>query len=393
MKFTWGRSLLVLAAAVVILIAAVALYFRHPLFGALPEGERQAAIERSPNYADGAFQNLLDTPFLTDGATQLSIQIDNLQAEKGKPRPARDMPSQKTDLKALDANDDLVIWLGHSSWYVQMAGKRILVDPVFSANAAPLPGMIKAFAGTNLYSADDMPRIDALLITHDHYDHLDYRTILALEPLVDRVITGLGVGAHFEAWGYEPARIEELDWHDTVALGDGLVLHAMPARHYSGRTFTRGGTLWLGFVMETAQRRIFLSGDSGYGTHFADIGKRYGPFDWAALDTGQYDPRWAHLHMNPEEAAQAAVDLGTSALTPAHVGRFTLAPHDWDDPFRRLAKASEGRDYALWTPVIGQPVHFDDRAQAFTAWWSEAGGSGATAGAVTTAMPGRSSAP
>ncbi|HUH91358.1 MAG TPA: MBL fold metallo-hydrolase [Lysobacter sp.] len=383
MKITWFRSLMVLAAIAVIaalVVVAALLYLGKPVFGQMPQGEQLSLIERSPNHVDGAFQNLVDTPFLTAGATQLSIQIDNLRAEKGSPRPPHDIPAQKTDLKSLDVNEDLVVWLGHSSWYVQLAGQRILIDPVFSANAAPLPGFIEAFAGTSIYSADDLPRIDVLLITHDHFDHLDYPTILALESMVERVVTGLGVGAHFESWGYDAARIDELDWHDTIALGDGLVLHATPARHYSGRTFTRNKSLWVGFAMETPQRRIFFSGDSGYGAHFSAIGERHGPFDWVALDTGQYDPRWANLHMNPEQAAQAAVDLGARALTPQHVGRFTLAPHDWNDPFERLVEASKGRDYALWTPTIGQPVHFDNRPQVFAAWWTPTADHDATAG-------------
>jgi L-ascorbate metabolism protein UlaG (beta-lactamase superfamily) len=363
------RLFIALIAIGIILVAAFFLYLRHPLFGQLPQGAQQTRIAASPHYRDGAFHNLVDTPFLTAGATQLSIRVDNFLAEKGTPRPVRTLPSQKTDLRALAPETDLVIWLGHSSWYVQLGGKRILIDPVFSDHAAPVPGFITAFDGTNIYSAEDMPPIDVLLITHDHYDHLDYPTSLALKPLVKEVVTGLGVGAHFTAWGYDVARIHELDWYDTYDAGNGLLLHATPARHYSGRTFTRNQALWVGFALKTPQRRLFFSGDTGYGNHFTDIGKRYGPFDWATLDSGQYDPRWAHLHMNPEEAAQAADELGSRALTPAHVGRFSLAPHDWDEPFERLTTASEGRAYALWTPMIGQPVHVDGRTQAFQQWW------------------------
>ncbi|MBX8603517.1 MBL fold metallo-hydrolase [Pseudomonas cichorii] len=363
-------SLAVLTVIVAGLVAAVFFYMCNPVFGQLPKGERLARIQASPNYVNGAFQNQEDTPFLTNGATQLSIRIDNFFAEKGKPRPTQNVPTQKTDLRSLNPQDDLVIWLGHSSWYVQLNGKRILIDPVFSDHAAPLPGFVTAFDGTTIYSAQDMPWIDVLLITHDHYDHLDYPTILALQPLVKQVVTGLGIGAHFEFWGYDAARIHELDWYESHDVGKELRLHATPARHYSGRTLTRNQALWAGFVLESPQRRLFFSGDSGYGRHFAEIGKRFGPFDWVSLDSGQYDPRWANLHMNPEEAAQAAVDLGTRVLTPGHVGRFSLASHDWNDPFRRLAAASEGRGYALWTPMIGQPVHVDGRAQSFEPWWN-----------------------
>lgn len=372
MKKFWVRSLCVVTVIAVVLVTAFFLYLRHPVFGELPQGERLARMEASPNYVDGAFRNLVDTPFLTEGATQLSIQIDDFLAEKGTPRPEHDIPTDKTDLHALDPDQDLVVWLGHSSWYVQVGGQRILIDPVFSDYAAPLPGLITAFDGTNLYSAQDMPQIDVLLITHDHYDHVDYPTILALRPLVNHVVAGLGIGAHFESWGYDATRIHELDWHDTHEVGNDLLVRATPARHYSGRALTHSQSLWVGFVLETPEQRLFFSGDSGYGNHFADIGQRYGPFDWVTLDSGQYDPRWAHLHMNPEQAAQAANDLGTDALTPAHVGRFTLASHDWDDPFNRLVEASKDQDYDLWTPMIGQAIYLDGRAQAFQSWWTKA---------------------
>lgn len=262
------------------------------------------------------------------------------------------------------------MWLGHSSWYLQLGGKRILIDPVFSDHAAPLPGVVTAFSGTNIYSVQEMPPIDLLLISHDHYDHLDHSTILALRPLVKEVAAGLGIGAHLELWGYDPASVHELDWYDSVELGDDVRVHATPARHYSGRTLTRNQSLWVGFALESLQRRLFFSGDSGYGGHFADIGKRYGPFDWVTLDSGQYDPRWALLHMNPEEAAQAAGDLGARAFTPSHVGRFTLASHDWNEPFKRLVVASERRPFVLWTPMIGQPIRFDEPVHSFEPWWN-----------------------
>ncbi|MEG1626210.1 MBL fold metallo-hydrolase [Pseudomonas sp.] len=370
MRKFWRRVLVVLFLLTVVGISAVMINLRQPVFGQLPEGERIAYVQASPNYRGDAFQNLSDTPFLTNGATQWSIRKENFFADEGMPRPLHDLPTRKTDLRALDPQEDLAIWLGHSSWYVQLGGKRILLDPVFSDHAAPLPGVVKAFSGTSIYSVQDMPPIDLLLISHDHYDHLDHATILALRPLVKEVAAGLGIGAHFELWGYNPANIHELDWYDSVELGKDVRVHVTPARHYSGRTLTRNQSLWVGFALESAQRRLFFSGDSGYGAHFADIGNRYGPFDWVTLDSGQYDPRWANLHMNPEEAARAASDLGARALTPSHVGRFTLASHDWNDPFKRLVHASEGRPYGHWIPMIGQPVLFDGRDQSFEPWWN-----------------------
>jgi L-ascorbate metabolism protein UlaG (beta-lactamase superfamily) len=214
-----------------------------------------------------------------------------------------------------------------------------------------------------------MPPIDLLLITHDHYDHLDYSSIRALQPKVKKVLTGLGVGAHFEAWGYDLQAVHEADWYSTFTIAGTLKIHTTPARHFSGRALTRDQSLWVGFALVTPERRLFFSGDSGYAPHFSEVGQRYGPFDWVALDSGQYDPRWAHVHMNPEQAAQAAEDLRARALTPGHVGRFSISPHDWDDPFKRITAASQGRRYALWTPEIGRAVYLDGRVQTFTPWW------------------------
>ncbi|PIO99447.1 MBL fold metallo-hydrolase [Pleomorphomonas carboxyditropha] len=360
------KALVVVAA----LLGFGALVFsQHPLWGRLPAGERLARLAQSPNYADGAFRNLVDTPMLTTEESRLSIMIGNTFGKAGNRRPQAEIPAIRTDLSALDPVEDLVIWLGHSSYFVQLAGRRILIDPVFSTNAAPIPGANVAFEGTSLYTADDMPEIDLLLITHDHYDHLDYRSIRDLLPRVRQVVAGLGIGAHFEAWGYAPEIVHEADWYETVRPVLELEIHVTPARHYSGRTFTRDKSLWAGFALTTAERRIFISGDSGYGEHFAEIGRRYGPFDWVTLDAGQYDPRWANVHMTPEEAAQAAEDLRASALTPGHAGRFSIAPHDWNDPFLRIVAASEERSYALWTPEIGRAFHLDGRSQVFSPWW------------------------
>lgn len=350
-------------------VAGVFAYLQQPVFGELPSGERLERMTLSPNYVGGAFLNQIDTPMKTTDQSEVSMWMGTLFGEKGQTRPPGAVPTVKTDLKALDPAQDLVVWLGHSSYFVQLGGQRILIDPVFSANAAPIPGANEAFEGTNLYTADDVPEIDALLISHDHYDHLDYPTVRALQPKVRQVIGGLGVGAHFERWGYDVRRVREADWNEVVALTPQVQVHVTPARHYSGRTFTRDQSLWVGFALVSPERRLFVSGDSGYGPHFAQIGQRLGPFDWVALDAGQYDPRWANVHMNPEQAAQAADDLRTHVLMQAHVGRFTIAPHDWDDPFKRIVAATRGHRYALWMPEIGQPAYLDGRAQSFTAWW------------------------
>jgi len=388
--------LLCLGSLVALTAAAAFLYYwQHPIFGAPPKGDRLTRITASPNYSDGAFRNQIETPMLTTDESRLSLMWRNFTGKRHETRPPQPLPTTKTDLRALDPAQDLVIWLGHSSYYVQLGGRRILIDPIFNDHAAPLPWVNRTFAGTDLYTAADLPDIDLLIITHDHYDHLDYKTARALRAKVSTIVTALGVGAHLEAWGYADYRINELDWGEIFRVSgtsgrgesnsDGsepsvesaglsvskpaLEIIATPGRHFSGRTFKRSQTLWMGLVLRTTDRRLFFSGDTGYGPHFSQIGEQYGPFDWVTLDTGQYNPRWAFMHMQPEEAAQAAEDLRARAYTPGHVGRLTISEHDWDEPFKRASAASVGRRYTLWTPEIGRPIYLDGRSQHFGPWW------------------------
>jgi len=359
-------GLLVLASC---LVLAACVLLNHPKFGRAPEGGRLEAMQKSPNYVDGAFRNIVDTPKFTQDASTFSILLNHLLHPPERLIPEQPVPSVKTDLKALESSRDLVIWLGHSSYYIQLGGKRILLDPILSDHAAPLPFLNKAFAGTNIYAAEDIPEIDYLLISHEHWDHLNYPTVQALKGKVKRVVCPFGVGSYLEMWGYDTGKVFEGDWYDQFEFGDGIKIHLLPARHYSNRLLKENQTLWAGFALESATRRLFLSGDSGYDPHFAEIGRRYGGFDFAALDCGQYDERWANIHMNPEEAVAAAKDLNAATLLPSHVGRFTIARHAWDEPFIRVASASSGGGPRLLTPVIGEPVRLENERQEFARWW------------------------
>ncbi len=370
LRLWMGRTLLVLLMAISGSAVVAYAYLQSPKFGSLPRGERLERVRKSPNFVGGAFRNAIPTPVLTNDSSFLSILFENAFGQKmPRLKPGSPIPAVKTDLHALDRAADVVIWLGHSSYFVQLGGRRILIDPVFSRNAAPVPYANTAFPGTDLYTAEDMPEVDYLLITHDHWDHLDYPTITALRPKVGKVICGLGVGANFERWGYAKDRILEADWFESLALEDGLQVYVLPARHYSGRLMEKNKTLWVAFALETPEKRIFLSGDSGYGPHFAEIGRKFGGFDLAILDAGQYDKRWAHIHMFPEEAAQAAMDLNAKALLPGHIGKFAIANHAWDEPFARLAVASAGKSYDLQTPEIGEPLTLEGSAPSFRQWW------------------------
>lgn len=366
------RSLLGLLALAAAGAAAAFAYLQQPKFDAPPAAAQAAAFAHSPNYAGGVFRNQVPSPLYT-GPRQSRVESlwRFLTADGAGLRPAAPLPAVKTDLRALDPAQDVVVWLGHSSFFVQLGGRRILIDPVFSIDAAPIPGVNRAFDGTSVYRAEDLPEIDQLLITHDHWDHLDHPTVTALEPKVRQVLAPLGVGGYFERWGYARAKIREADWYSTVQAAPGLTIHVLPARHFSGRLLERNKTLWAGYAIEANGRRLFFSGDTGFGPHFEEIAQRIGGgFDLVVTDNGQYNERWAHVHMTPEEAFHAAQILGTKAWLPAHVGKFRLARHAWDEPFERALAASAGQsEIRLATPRIGEALRLGDAQQSFERWW------------------------
>lgn len=338
-------------------------------YGKKVNEERLARIQQSPQFKNGKFQNQHFTPPLTEGYTMLGTIYDFFFKKASRRVPAGVIPSVKTDLKSLPQNEDIMVWFGHSSYLLQLNGKRFLVDPVFSGNASPVKGTNKSFKGADAYTVSDLPYIDCLLITHDHYDHLDYKTVLALKEKTGEVICGLGVGAHLERWGYKPENIFERDWHDTVGMGDGIMLFITPARHFSGRGFVRNNTLWVSMVLKTSRLTLYLGGDSGYDTHFAQIGSRFGSFDLAILDNGQYDEKWKYIHAHPPEVLQAAKDLKAKRLFPAHSGKFAMANHSWDEPLNRITDLNETFQLPLVTPMIGELVYLNRPDQVFSQWW------------------------
>ena len=353
-------------------VVFIGIYFwlKQAKFGRIPSGRRLEVIGKSPNYRDGKFQNLSFTPDLAEGETYLRI-IKKVLFEKDKRnKPADRIPSRKTDLLNLDVDENVIVWFGHSSYFMQLEGKTILVDPVFSGAASPIKATTRSFPGSDVYAVEDFPAIDFLFLSHDHWDHLDYETILKFKPKVKKVITGLGTAEHLELWGYDPAIIVEKDWNERIELGDGFVVHTTPGRHFAGRLFSRNKALWLSFVLQTPKRRIFLGGDSGFDTHFEAIGKEFGPFDLAILECGQYNESWKYIHMFPEELITAARHLNARMLMPAHWAKFALANHAWDDPIIRVTEAAEKDNLPMLTPMIGQKVNLD-LPGTFERWWEK----------------------
>lgn len=343
---------------------------RQPSFGRLASGKRFERMLASPNYRDGQFQNLSKTPALTEGVSYWGVIKEFFFTKKERRKPVHELPSKKVDLLHLDVNEDVLVWFGHSSYFMQLDGKKILVDPVFSGHASPVNFTTPAFKGTDAYTVHDLPAIDYLFITHDHWDHLDYRTVVALKPKVKTVITGLGVGAHLERWGYKTDMIIEEDWNEEIALDEGFVVNTAPARHFSGRGLKRNVTLWSSFVLTTSTRRVYIGGDSGYDTHFKTIGDKFGPFDLVILENGQYDKSWKYIHMMPEEVVQAAQDLKAALLFPVHWSKFPLGNHAWDEPIIRVTAEAKRKGVPVIHPMIGEKVLLREAPVNAAEWWA-----------------------
>jgi len=337
------------------LIATTFLFLQQSTFGSNPAATRLERIKRSSNYKDGAFQNLEKTDVMAENTSYLGMMSDFINKDKDNV-PSKPLPSIRTDLKALPDDKPTVVWFGHSSYLIKSQGVTVLVDPVFSGNASPVSYFGKAYPGSNVYSVDDMPNIDLLVLSHDHYDHLDYLTITKLIPKVKKFYTGLGVGAHLERWGVSADRIVEFDWWESHHVADSLDLTAVPARHFSGRSLTRGKTLWTAYVMKIHGYSLYLGGDSGYGKHIKEIGDKYGPFDLAILECGQYGKDWPNIHMFPEEVATAAQELRAKTVLPVHWAKFSLANHGWTEPIERFTKRATEQNLNFTTPLIGEPV-------------------------------------
>lgn len=353
----------------VVVIAAV-VFMQQPLFGRHPSGARLEKIKQSPHFRDGQFQNESFTPDLAEGNSYLKVFAKFFFGKSKYNIPGALIPSEKTDLLHLKPEENVLVWFGHSSYFMQIDGKTMLVDPVFSGSASPIHFTTPSFKGTDVYAVEDFPAIDFLFISHDHWDHLDYQTILKLKSKVKTVITGLGTGEHLEYWGYNPANIIEKDWNEGADLGNGFKVNITPGRHFSGRGLRRNRALWVSFVLQTPTMKIFIGGDSGYDNHFKKIGAAFGPFDLALLECGQYNEAWKYIHMMPEETVTAARELGARKLMPVHWAKFALSIHDWNEPILRASVEAEKQHMPLVTPLIGQKVDLKGN-QVFTHWWKE----------------------
>jgi L-ascorbate metabolism protein UlaG (beta-lactamase superfamily) len=366
------KKIMLLALIIVVaLVGGIAIFINvHPEFGGSHSKEDLARYQETGLYEESSFKNKIETNMDMDFKTIVSVTKDFFG---GIPRSE---PKEKIQVEYVDSLEleqpyeaTRLMWYGHSAFLLQMEGKNILLDPMLGESPTPVK-----FIGPKRYSEDlpisiqKLPKIDAIIISHDHYDHLDYPSIIALKDKTESFLVPMGVGAHFRAWGVPAEQIQEFTWWDEIKF-KGLDLAFTPSRHFSGRgIMDRNTTLWGSWVIKGAQENIYFSGDGGYGPHFKEIGEKYGPFDFAMMECGQYDMRWKDIHMMPEETAQAAADVNTKLMMPIHWGGFTLGMHSWTDPIERVSAKARELGIPLIAPQIGQI--FEPKASLkVEEWW------------------------
>lgn len=355
---------------ILFIVASVFLFMNFaPQIGGSSKGDRMKRIENSPQYKDGKFVNQIETNMNTGEESMFKTMMKFFKGvDNSSPRdPLVTEPVNRvfsSDKKGLQ-----MMWFGHSTLLAQFDGVKFITDPVFSERTSPV-----SFAGTKAfdympkYNLEDLPEIDYVLITHDHYDHLDYKSINFLKDKVKTFVVPLGVAAHLIHWGIIEEKIIELDWHEHVVLS-GVKVTMTPSRHFSGRGLTnRNSTLWCSYVVEKDSNKVYFSGDSGYGPHFKEIGEQYGPFDYCFMECGQYNKSWANIHMMPEETAQAFVDLKGTHLIPIHWAKFALSLHSWTEPIERLSKKADELKVSVNLPPVGAVID-DESIVGFSEKW------------------------
>ncbi len=358
---------LVIIGLIVVLFTGISVYMSLvPQTGSPPAGEHRETISQSPHYRDGQFVNLVET--------KMDMSFKNILKTLWEFTTFTGLdPKGPLPVKSGNSGSGVdtmvyITWYGHSAFLVEMEGKRILLDPMFGPAASPFSFTGQRYPYQEPIDLESFTDIDAVIISHDHYDHLDYSSIMYLKDHTKHFYLPLGVGSHFKHWGIDEAQYSEIAWWDSTQLG-ALTFIAAPARHFSGRAFLdRNKTQWASWVIKGRDKRIYFSGDGGYADHFKTIGDRYGPFDFTMLECGQYHERWAAIHMMPEETFQANIDLRGKVMMPIHWGAFTLALHNWTDPAVRVTEAAREKGIPVATPYIGERFSVGGPVPQ-TKWW------------------------
>ncbi len=337
--------------------------------GARAAGERQKRITESPQWKGAGFGNRLqqvDGPML-----ELLGQWFFGGSEHRVPqRPFPITKPTKPFFKTLPISGLRVTWLGHSTVLIEIDGRRVLIDPVWGERASPFSWLGPERFFSPPLPLEQLPDLDAVIISHDHYDHLDYPTVLRMREMNVTWVVPLGIGAHLEHWGLAKERIVELDWWEEIAVKD-LVLTCTPARHFSGRSVIltdQNATLWAGWALRGQKHRVFYSGDTAMHDAFLDIGEKLGPFDLTLMESGAYNTLWADVHLGPEQAVRAHQLVRGRVLLPVHWGLFDLALHGWTEPIERILAAAKAAGVKVVMPHPGESVE-PATAGGVRAWW------------------------
>jgi L-ascorbate metabolism protein UlaG (beta-lactamase superfamily) len=341
-------------------------------FGGKVRPEDLEKFEQSPQWDGKKFNNQSETVMDVNLKTLPSLLKEQFTDREVR-SPKEALPIMPLDAAAFAARPEVpkFIWYGHSALLLQLNGKNLLIDPMLGDDAAPIaPFDSKRFSANSLDIIDSLPPIDAILMTHDHYDHLDLDSFKKLKGKVNTYFVALGISRHLEKWGIPAEQITEFDWWDEINF-EGIQITFTPSRHFSGRgPFDRAKSLWGGWVFKAAAHNIYWSGDGGYDAHFKEIGEKLGPFDWGFMECGQYNERWHAIHMFPEESIQAAQDAGVKRGIAVHWAGFALALHRWQDPIERFVAEAKNKTLPIVTPEIGQIVEFGKEPET-NYWWEK----------------------
>ncbi|MFT4679369.1 MAG: L-ascorbate metabolism protein UlaG (beta-lactamase superfamily) [Flavobacteriales bacterium] len=341
-------------------------------FGAKLSSADEQRFSASPQFKNGRFENLVTTTMDITLSSLPKILKENFSSNTKK-SPEQPIPIAAFEAQSFDSADNKpkFIWYGHSVLLLQLLGKNILIDPMFGDNAAPIsPIATKRFSENSLELIDQLPKIDLVIITHDHYDHLDYDSIKKLLPLADKWFVSLGVGRHINKWGVPADQISEFDWWDEVEF-ENIKMTCTPSRHFSGRgPFDRAKSLWGGWVFQTDDHSIYWSGDGGYGDHFKSISEKFGSFDWAFIECGQYNKYWRPIHMFPDESVQAGLDVNANIIFPVHWGGFSLSPHAWKEPIEQFMEHAQNNSIQAYSPEMGIAINFGEENRCID-WWKD----------------------
>ena len=361
------RVVLLGALAALALFGAAVVIDGWEAFGKAPEGARRATMEASPQWEEDAFEN--EEPLWNDALGMFGDVFE--VSDHASPESPPEVVEVGADRFATAPASGLrVTWLGHSTLIVEIDGHRFLVDPVWGPTSSPVEWLGPERYSPPPLALEDVPSVDAVLISHDHYDHLDYPTIRAIADWDTTFVVPLGVGAHLEYWGVPAERVVELDWWERHRFGD-LELVATPARHASGRhVFDQNRTLWAGFALLGPAHRAYYSGDTGLFSALEEIGARLGPFDVTMIEVGQYGPSWPDWHLGPEQAVYAHQLVRGEVLVPVHWGLFTLAMHGWTEPVERTVAEGERLGVRVATPRPGESLD-PEAAVGVSRWWPE----------------------